>query len=110
MPVRSLLALVALVALVAMLGACGGDSDGTATGVIIDVQSSSLTQLDSFTLRDNDGEVFVFIPAADAMDDPQEGLFPGHLRTHALAAEQVTVLYREENGQKLAFRLEHEGG
>ena len=46
--------------------------------------------------------------APDAVDDPIEGLCPSHLRTHALAAEQVTVIYREENGALLVLRLEHE--
>lgn len=78
------------------------------TGVIIDVQSTSISAVDSFTLRDNDGETLTFRVAPDAVDDPIEGLFPSHLRTHALAAEQVTVIYREENGALLVLRLEHE--
>lgn len=72
------------------------------------MQATSLTAVDSFTLRDNDGETLTFRVAPDAVDDPIEGLFPSHLRTHALAAEQVTVIYREENGALLVLRLEHE--
>ncbi|MEX0786164.1 MAG: hypothetical protein WD939_05965 [Dehalococcoidia bacterium] len=103
--------LVALLALAALtIVACGSDGELSATGVIIDVSAGSLTEIESFTLRDNDGEVIVFGIAPDASDDPQEGFFPAHLRTHALAAEQVTVFYREDDGQPLALRVEHEGG
>ncbi len=88
--------------------ACGGGGERSVTGVIIDVQATSLTRLDSFTLRDNDRRMLVFRMAPDAGQDLREGFFPSHLRTHALAAEQVTVFYREENGELLALRLNHE--
>lgn len=100
------LAIVALAAALA-IAACGGSGEHKATGVIIDVQAASLTVLDSFTLRTNDGDTLVFRVAPDAAQDPQEGFFPGHMRTHAVAAEQVTVSYREEQGNLLALRLEH---
>jgi len=102
--------LAACLGLVALAFACGGaGGKKVVTGVIIDVQASSLTQLDSFTLRSNDGETLEFRIDPDAAFDPQEGLFPSHLRTHALAAEQVRVFYREEGGELLAFRIEHAG-
>jgi hypothetical protein len=101
------LASLAIVALAFALAACGGSGEHKATGVIIDVQASSLTALGSFTLRTNDGDTLVFYVAPDAAQDPQEGFFPSHMRTHAVAAEQVTVTYREEQGDLLALRLEH---
>ena len=92
----------------ALAVACGGGSgERSATGVIIDVQASSLTRIESFTLRDNDGDTLVFRVAPDALQDPNEGFFPGHLRTHALAAEQVKVFYRKEGDLLLALRLGH---
>lgn len=92
----------------ALLVACGGsDSTRSATGVIIDVQAPSLTELDSFTLRTNDGRTLVFGVAPDAAKDPEEGFVPGHLRSHAVLAEQVQVTYREENGKLLATKLKH---
>ena len=102
-------ALAACVGLVALLAlACGGDGgEKLVTGVIIDVQASSLTRVESFTLRDNDGDTLVFNVAPDALQDPREGFFPGHLRTHALAVEQVKVSYRKEGDRLLALRLEH---
>ena len=91
----------------ALVAGCGGGGERSVTGVIMEVQSTSLTQIDSFTLRDNGGRTLVFAIAPDASQDPREGFFPGHLRTHALAVEQVTVFYREEDGELLALRLEH---
>ena len=97
-----------VVALAAALVACaGGDGERSAEGVIIDVQATTLTAIESFTLRDNDGETLVFEVSPDATDDSVEGFFPGHMRTHALAAEQVTVFYEEEDGRLLALRLAH---
>ena len=96
-----------LVLVGALLVACQGSNERSAVGVIIDVQATSLTQIESFTLRDDGGATLVFQVAPEAAQDPQEGLFPGHLRTHALAVEQVTVFYQEEGGVLLALRLEH---
>ena len=106
MPARRIAAAFAVLALALL--SCGGDGDGSASGVIIDVQATSLTAIESFTLRTNDGETLVFRVAPDATRDPTEGFVPGHLRSHAVAAGQVTVFYREEDGQLLALRLEHE--
>jgi hypothetical protein len=100
------LAIVAL-AFALAIAACGGSGEHKATGVIIDVQASSLTELASFTLRENDGRTLIFRVAPEAAADPVEGFFPGHMRTHAVAAEQVTVTYREEPGDLLALRLAH---
>ena len=95
--------LLAALALVAF--ACGG-GDRSESGVILDVDGSSLTQVDSFTLLDDDGEVLTFQIAPDASRELADGFFPGHMRGHALAAERVTVYFREEDGVLLALRLE----
>ena len=94
--------------MVAVLVVGCGDGEKTITGVILDVESSSLTELDSFTVRSNDGEVLVFLVDPDAPLDPQGGLLPGHLLGHMQAAEQVTVYYRTDGGVLLAVRLEDE--
>jgi hypothetical protein len=87
--------------------ACGGGSgQKSATGIVIDVQSSSLTTLDTFSLRTNDGETLVFHVAPDANPDPQEAFVGGHLRSHLVAASQVKIYYREESGDLLAMRIE----
>lgn len=51
---------VVLAASVFAAAACGGDSQGVVRGVIIDVQSTSLTTLESLTLRDDSGKVWTF--------------------------------------------------
>ncbi|MDP3768988.1 MAG: hypothetical protein Q8S13_13305, partial [Dehalococcoidia bacterium] len=81
-----------------LAAACGGDSGGekSAKGIVVDVEAGSLTNIESFTLRTNAGEELVFGIAPDATQDPQEGFFPSHLRSHAVLAEQVRVFYREE--------------
>jgi hypothetical protein len=104
---HSSLPLGCLALVLAFLAGCGDGGERSATGVIIDVQASSLTRIESFTLRDNDGDTLVFSVAPDALQDPNEGFFPGHLRTHAVAAEQVKVFYRKEGDLLLALRLEH---
>ncbi len=101
--------LVALALVAAFAAACGGgNKERSVTGVIIDVQATSLTAVESLTVRDDDGRTLVFRIAPDAIDDPIEGLFPSHLRTHGLAGDPVTVIYREEGGELLILRLEHQ--
>lgn len=94
----------------AMAGvACGGDSDGTktATGVVFDVQSSSLTRLDGFSLHTDDDRTLEFRIAPEAdQRDPQNGFVPSHLREHALTATKVEIDYRAAGSQLLAIRLE----
>jgi hypothetical protein len=104
----SVVVLLALAA-VAVLVSCGGGSSGgeqSARGVIVDVRSSTLREIDSFTLRTNDGRTLRFLPAPDAAKDPAVGLLGGHLRTHAVLGDQVEVFYREAGGELLALRIE----
>ena len=96
----------------AMAGvACGDGGSGaatkTTTGVVIDVQASSLTQLDGFTLHTDDDRTLNFRIAPEAdQQDPQNGFVPSHLREHALTATRVTIDYREDGSQLLAIRIE----
>ncbi len=97
--------LVALFVLLAF--ACGG-GERSIEGIIISVDAASLTQVETFTVRDNDNNIIVFRIAPDATQDPQEGFFPSHLREHAVAVGQVKVFYRVEDGEYFALKLEHE--
>ena len=89
------------------LAACGGGGGNShkVAGVIIDVKATSLTQLDSFTLRTNDGRTLVFSIAPDAARDPQQGFVAGHLRSHLLATSKVEISYRKEGDQLLAVTI-----
>lgn len=96
--------LVALFVLVAV--ACGG-GERSVEGIITNVESASLTQVETFTVRDNDNSIIVFRIAPDATQDIEDGFLPSHLREHALAVEQVKVFYRLEDGEYFALRIEH---
>lgn len=84
------------------LAACG-PAPQTVAGFVVDVQSTSLTQIDSFSLRTQDGEELTFTVGALELDG---GAFPaGHLREHMALAQAVAVAYREEGGRRVAYRL-----
>ena len=96
-----------LVALFVLLPiACGG-GERSVEGIITNVNSASLTQVETFTVRDNDNSIIVFRIALDATQDIEDGFLPSHLREHALAVEQVKVFYRLEDGEYFALRIEH---
>ena len=100
-------AIFAALAGVACAGGGNAAATKTATGVVTDVQSSSLTQLDGFTLHTDDDTTLEFKVAAEAdQQDPQNGFVPSHLREHALTATRVTIDYRENGSQLLAIRIE----
>jgi len=100
--------LAACLVLAGLLVACGGGKgEHAAVGVIIDVQATSLTEIDTFTLRDQQGDLLLFHIAPDAARDPQESFVAGHLRSHALAAEKVRVAYRKQGDELLAEKVTH---
>ena len=91
-----------VLAAVVTVGACG-PQPATAAGFVVDVKSSSVTQVDSFTLRTPEGTELVFRVGPLELDG---GAFPaGHLREHMALAQAVAVAYREEGGERVAFRL-----
>jgi hypothetical protein len=80
-----------------------GTGDKTVDGFVVDVQSTSLTQVDSFTLRTPEGETIVFRVGPLELDG---GAFPApHLREHMALNQAVAIAYREEDGEKVAYRL-----
>ncbi len=105
---RNLAQLAILVLGLSLVALACGDGERFVEGVILEVEAVSITEVASFTLLVDDGEVLEFGIALDATDDPTEGFFPGHMRGHALASELVRVFYREEDGRLLALRLEHQ--
>ncbi len=75
----------------------------TAQGVLLDVVSSSLQKLDSFTLRTDDGRELTFVPASNFNADATHAMTPGHMRQHMALADPVLVTYQEQNGQLVAL-------
>jgi hypothetical protein len=87
---------------VLMIAACG-PSPQTAAGFVVDVQSTSLTEITSFTLRTEDGEELAFRVGAL---DLNGGGFPGtHLREHMITNQPVAVAFDVEGQDRVATRL-----
>jgi hypothetical protein len=72
-------------------------------GVLLEVQSSSLQRVDSFTLRTDAGQEMVFIAAPDFNAGASHPMTPGHMRQHMALADPVMVTYRAENGTLVAL-------
>lgn len=93
----------ALVVLTASLIIACSPQPSSVAGFVVDMRSTSITQVDSFTLRTPEGTEIVFRVGRVELDG---GAFPaGHLREHMALGEPVAVAYRNENGEKIAFRL-----
>ena len=77
------------------------------TGVVIAVDSTSLTDVKGFTIRTPDGRTVKFTlgPLENASQ-----FAPGHLNEHVATAVPVLVTYRDENGQRVVVRLEDAPG
>ncbi|MHB8893195.1 MAG: hypothetical protein ACYC65_14260 [Candidatus Limnocylindrales bacterium] len=95
--IRTLVAVLSLT-----LAACG-PAPQTVAGFVIGVKSTSLTQVDGFTLRTPEGTELVFRVGRLELDG---GAFPaGHLREHMALAQAVAVAYREDGDERVAYRL-----
>ncbi len=92
----------------ALVAACN-DGDRSVTGVITNVEALSLTEVDSFTVRGNNGETILFGVDPVAALDFEHGLVPSHLREHALAVQEVTVSYYVTDDDRfIALRVDHD--
>jgi hypothetical protein len=99
------LCVVALLALV--LVGCSAPAASvqtqTARGVLLDVVSTSLQKIDSFTLRTDDGRELMFVPASNFNADAAHAMTPGHMRQHMAIADPVLVTYQEQDGKLVAL-------
>ena len=94
------------------LAACGGQGScsfppvtaSPVDGVVIAVDSTGLTDVRSFTLRQADGSTVVF--QLGALDDATS-FPPGHLKEHQASASPVRVWFTVRNGRELvAYHLD----
>ena len=95
---------IALLAVAAILvSTLGQPARQTETGVVIAVESVSLTDVRGFTIRTPDGRTVAF-----RVGDLENGAEfpPGHLGEHMATAVPVLVTYRDENGERVVVRLE----
>lgn len=91
-----------MLAALIVLGGCGPASQ-TAAGFVVDVKSTSLTQIDAFTLRTPEGDELVFRTGILDLDG---GGFPGaHLREHMVTNQAIAVAYTEQGGDRVATKL-----
>ena len=80
-----------------------GTQTQTARGVLLDVVSPSIRQLDRFTLRADDGQLMTFVADANFNAGAAHMMTPGHMRQHMALADPVIVTYRLENGILVAL-------
>jgi len=72
-------------------------------GVLLDVVSPSIQQVDSFTLRTDDGRELSFHTAPDFNRGVAHVMTPGHMRQHMALADPVVVTYREDGDKLIAL-------
>lgn len=109
---RAALAL-ALASLLALAG-CGGSGASTtpqpsaagsrAEGVVVGIVSTGPVEVSRITIRIADGTEMEF--DVGTLDVSAGGFPAEHLGEHRLSAEPVAVLYRDEGGRHVAYRLE----
>jgi len=75
----------------------------TARGVLLEVVSPSIQQVDRFTLRTDDGQLLSFVAAPDFNANATHAMTPGHMRQHMALADPVVVTYRDDNGTLVAL-------
>ena len=79
----------------------------TATGVVIAVDSTSLTNVKGFTIRTPDGRTVAF--TLGQLENASQ-FAPGHLNEHIATAVPVLVTYQDKDGQRVVVRLEDAPG
>lgn len=93
---------IAILAVATALAGCGL-ATRTATGIVVAVDQVTLTEIRSFTLRTEAGEMLTFRVGAL---DLSSGAFPAnHLREHMATAAPIAVAYTDNNGEPTAVRL-----
>jgi hypothetical protein len=103
------------VLLAGSLGACGNGScsfppvsSSPIDGVVVGVDSTGLTDVHGFTVRQSDGSSVVF--QVGQLDDAV-AFPPGHLKEHQATASPVRVYFRVANGRDLvAYHIEDASG
>lgn len=97
------LGLLAIAAL--LLGGCAADapSDDTRvlTGIVTDVEATSLTDVESFTFRADGEDIEIQIDPEITYAFP-----PEHLRAHAISSEPVRVEVEDRSGTLYALTLD----
>jgi hypothetical protein len=86
-----------------LLVGCGRPAEAApvqARGLIVDVVSTSITELRSVDVRTDAGDTLRFSVQGDV------GITPGHAREHMVRGEPVTVTYRPVGAELIASLIE----
>ena len=90
--------------MVLTLASCGGDNDdggdapSVITGTVVEVQTQSLTDVESFVVSQGDERFTIYIGARTNLDFP-----PAHLNEHRISGDPVRVEV-DESGDRLVAR------
>ena len=99
---------IALVAAAAfVITTAGQPQRQTETGVVIAVDSTSLTNVKGFTIRTPDGRTVAF--KLGQLENASQ-FAPGHLNEHIATAIPVLVTYQDKDGERVVVRLEDAPG
>jgi hypothetical protein len=91
--------------------ACGGKMTGqpqAVEGVLLRVDSSSLTRIDAVVLRDDTGHEWTFrVTGETSGADGEPKPNPGHLRQHMATGDRMIVRYLDSSEGRLATQITH---
>ena len=93
---RLVSALAAGMAVLLFAAACGGDSEKTVAGLIVEAVERDLVEIELLSVRDDDGKVWTF-----STEGPV-GINAAHLRQHQVLGEKVVVTYSAYRGDLIA--------
>jgi hypothetical protein len=93
----------AAAAVLALLIVACGSGQRSASGIVISVAGSSPAEISTFTLRTDEGELLDF--EIGTLQTGGQSFPAAHLREHQASASPIEVLYRVEDGRRIALRL-----
>ena len=96
-------AIAALAGIFVFATSLGRPALRTDVGIVVKVDSVSLTDVRGFTIRTHDGRTLEF--RVGQLENGAE-FPPGHLGEHQATASPIRVTYRDEGGERVAVRLE----
>lgn len=102
----ALVALAALAAIAVVVFGWGRSDQGdrlVETGVVVNVDSVSLTEVLGFTLRTSDGRTIDFV--VGPLENPAQ-FPPSHLGVHLADGVPLRVTYKQAGADRVAIRLE----